>query len=671
MGIVDPGTGSEMCLGVGELAEKAKSVRAAALCAIHAGESGHPGGSLSVADVATVLYLNVARHAPKDPEWEDRDRIFFSAGHKAPAIYSAMAHCGYFAVEDIMTFRRFGSTFQGHPHCLKTPGIEVSSGSLGQGLGIATGAALAGRLAGKDYRVYCVMGDGEQQEGSVWEAAMSAGHFGLDNLCAVVDVNRLQIDGRVCDVMNIEPLADKYASFGWHVISCDGHDLEKLLAAFADAKATKGKPTVIVAATVKGKGVSFMEDQVGWHGVPTKQREQLDQALADIGAIGYGKDRVDGFIAFSKAFAERAAAAVDEAQPGFSRPDYWWNSGATMKVAMDPTRMGFGRCLERIGDDPRIVTLHADISKSICITAFEDNHPERLDRVFSVGIAEQNMMQVAAGLALQGLIPITGTYGVFASGRCWDQIRTTLCYSNLNVKIAGAHGGVSVGPDGATHQALEEISILACLPGMTLLAPCDSVETDRASAVAILDVRGPAYIRFAREATPVVTTPETPFVIGKANVIRFRKESDSFTDAFETVLASDYRGENEHIAIIACGTMVPEAMRAAWILKDEFGIESRVLNVHTIVPLDAEAIAAAALDTGAVVTCEEHQAGGFGNIVAGAIGARVGAKRAVRVEQIGVCGFGESGDPWVLMKAFGLTAEHIVQRCRMVLGGKV
>jgi transketolase len=670
MGVVDLATGSEKCLSISELTEAAKSVRAAALCAIHAGESGHPGGSLSVADVATVLYLNVARHAPSDPAWEDRDRIFFSAGHKAPAIYSALAHSGYFPIEDIMTFRRFGSTFQGHPHRLKTAGIEVSSGSLGQGLGIATGAALAGRLRDKAYRVYCIMGDGEQQEGSVWESAMSAGHFGLDNLCAVVDVNRLQIDGWVRDVMSIEPLADKYAAFGWHVIPCDGHDLERLLAAFAEAKATKGKPTVILAATTKGKGVSFMENQVGWHGVPTKQREQLDQALAELGAKGYDRERVDGFLAASKAFAERNATAVDEAQPRFARTDYWWNSGATMKVEMDPTRMGFGRCLERIGDDPRIVTLHADISKSICITAFEENHPERASRVFSVGIAEQNMMQVAAGLALQGLIPVTGTYGVFASGRCWDQIRTTLCYGNLNVKIAGAHGGISVGPDGATHQSLEEISILACLPNMTLLTPCDSLETDRASEAAILEVEGPAYIRFAREATPLVTKRKTPFVLGKANVIRFRAEGERFADAFETVLASDYSSEDEDIAIIACGTMVTEAMRAAWMLKTEYGLEARVVSVHTIVPLDEQAITAAARDTGAVVTCEEHQAGGFGNLVAGAIAKRAGTNGSAVVEQIGVCGFGESGDPWVLMKAFGLTAEHIALRARMVVNAK-
>lgn len=669
MGVVDLETGQETRLSVPELIEKARWMRAAALCAIHAGKSGHPGGSLSIMDIAAALYLNVARHAPKNPSWDQRDLIFFSAGHKAPALYAALAASGYYSVDEIMTFRRFGSVFQGHPHRLKTKGVEISSGSLGQGLGVAVGAALGIRLAGQDRRVYCIMGDGEQQEGSIWEAAMSAGNFKVDNLCAIVDKNRLQIDGWTKDVMDIDPLDEKYRAFGWHVIRIDGHDMAQIVTAFEEAKRTKGKPSVIIADTVKGKGVSFMENQAGWHGVPTTKREQLDQALQDIGAPEFTPDIVDKYIADSQAFADRMAAAVDEIMPHFSR-DYWWNSGDTMRVEMEPTRMGFGRCMERIGEDPRVVTLHADISGSIRITGFEENHPERLNRVFSVGIAEQNMMQVAAGLSLMGYIPVTGTYGVFASGRCWDQIRTTICYSGLNVKIAGAHGGISVGPDGATHQSLEEISVMGVLPNMTLVVPADAVATDRLSEVAIMEVVGPAYIRYAREATPVVTTPETPLVLGKANVIRFRGEAENFIDAFEVMLAENYEGEGEDICIAACGPMVPEAMRAAWILKNEYDVETRVLDVHTIRPLDAQAITKAALDCRAIVTAEEHQAGGFGGFVASVVGATVDSGEAVVVEQIGVCGFGESGDPWVLMKSFGLTAEHIAHRCRMILQRK-
>ncbi len=666
MGMVELETGRETRLDVPDLVNKARWMRAAALCAIHSGKSGHPGGSLSIMDIAAALYLNVARHAPKKADWQDRDLIFWSAGHKSPALYAALAASGYYQLDEIMTFRRFGSTFQGHPHRLKTKGVEVSSGSLGQGLGVSVGAALGIRLSGRDRRVYCIMGDGEQQEGSVWEAAMSAGQFKVDNLCAIVDKNRLQIDGWVADVMSIDPLDDKYRSFGWHVVRIDGNDMAQIVAAFEEARQTKGKPTVIIADTVKGKGVSFMENQAGWHGVATTKREQLQQALDDVGDPDFPPALVDRFIADSQAFADRMSAAVDEIMPTFKR-NYWWNEGDTMKVDMEPTRMGFGRCLERIGEDPRVVTLHADISGSIRITSFEEKHPERLNRVFSVGIAEQNMMQVAAGLSLMGYIPITGTYGVFASGRCWDQIRTTISYSELNVKIAGAHGGISVGPDGATHQSLEEISCMTILPNMTMVVPCDALETDRASEATILQVEGPAYIRYAREATPVVTPPEAPFVLGKANVIRFRGERERFIDAFEHMLADQYQGEGEDICIAACGPMVPEAMRAAWMLKSDYGIETRVLNVHTVKPIDEEAITRAALDCRAIVTAEEHQTGGFGGLVATVVGANVESGEAVAVEQIGVCGFGESGDPWVLMKSFGLTAEHIADRCRMIL----
>ena len=670
MGMVDLKTGRETCLDVEQLKEMAKTMRAAAITSIHTAGSGHPGGSLSIMDIAAALYFNIARHSPEKPDWEERDRIVFSAGHKAPAVYAALATTGYYSIRDIMSLRHFGTPFQGHPHRLKTKGVEASTGSLGQGLGIAVGAALAGRIGDSKYRVYCIMGDGEQQEGSIWESAMAAGHYKLDNLCGIVDKNRLQIDGEVEKVMNIDPLDEKYRAFGWHVIRIDGHDMVRILSAFQEAGNTKGKPTVIIADTIKGKGVSFMENKVEWHSSATKTRQDLDKALSDIGATEFTKEVVDEYINYAKDFAKRMDAIPDESVPKFKGDGYWWNSGPTMRAEMEPNRMGFGKTLQKIGDDPRIVCIHADISASIRITDFEANHPERLNRVISVGIAEADMMEAAAGLALQGFIPITGTYGIFAAGRCWDQIRTSICYNDLNVKIAGAHGGISVGPDGATHQSLEEINLMTCLPNMTFICPCDVIETERSSKAAILDVVGPTYMRFAREATPIITTPETPFELGKANVIRFRGEKEKFIDAFETVLAEKYKSEDEDVAILACGPMVPEAMRAAWILKKEFDIETRVVNVHTLKPLDEQAITDAALACRAIVTAEEHQAGGFGNLVAGAVTNGVATGEACLVEQIGVCGFGESGDPWVLMKAFGLTAEFIAQRCLMVLSRK-
>ncbi len=649
-------------LTLAELKSAAAEMRAMDLISIFAAGSGHPGGTLSVMDIAAALYLNALNHDLANPTWPDRDRVFWSAGHKAPALYVALGRAGYFPLDDVVLLRQLGSGFEGHPNWLKVPGVEISSGSLGQGLGAAVGSALAGKLRGSSYRVYTIMGDGEQQEGSIWEAAMAAGHHKLDNMCGIVDVNRLQIDGWVKDVMNVEPLAEKYAAFGWNVISVDGHDVAELLDAFTRARETIGRPTVILAQTIKGKGVSFMENEASWHGTAPK-KEQLDKALSELLPPHFPSERVEALLKRASTNAIEVARKAKDSIPKFVC-EYWWNSRENMKVDMDPTRMGFGRGLERAGEDPRVVTLHADISGSIRITDFESKHPERNNRVFSVGIAEQNMMSVAAGLAREGLIPVTGTYGVFASGRAWDQIRTTICYSNLNVKIAGAHGGISVGPDGATHQALEEITLTSILPNMHVVVPCDSVETQKATEYSLLTLQGPCYLRFAREATPIVSKTETPYEFGIANVIRYRGAQAKFVDAFETFKGSIYQNEDEQVSIVACGPMVPEAMRAAWLLKEEYGIETRIVNVHTVKPLDIATLLHAAEETRVLVTAEEHQVGGFGNIVAGAIlQHRKNFRLPLQLSMVGVADrFGISGNSWELMQYFGLTAEHIAKR---------
>ncbi|MGB7844450.1 MAG: transketolase [Candidatus Acidiferrum sp.] len=656
---------------VDQLKAAAAEMRAMNIVSIFAAGSGHPGGTLSIMDIAAALYLNVLNHDPSNPNWPDRDRVFWSAGHKAPALYVALGRAGYFPLDDVVLLRQLGANFEGHPNWLKVPGVEISSGSLGQGLGAAVGSALAVKLRGANCRVYVIMGDGEQQEGSVWEAAMSAGHYKLDNLCAIVDVNRLQIDGWVKDVMSVEPLVEKYSAFGWNVIEVDGHDMPRILDAFTRAHQQTSRPTVILARTIKGNGVSFMENEASWHGTAPK-KEQFEKALSELLTPDFPRARVDALLQRAATSAREAARNAKDGIPKFAH-DFWWNSRESMKVEMDPTRMGFGRGLECAGEDPRVVTLHADISGSIRITDFEAKHPERKDRVFSVGIAEQNMMSVAAGLAREGLIPVTGTYGVFASGRAWDQIRTTICYSNLNVKIAGAHGGISVGPDGATHQALEEIALTSVLPNMNVVVPCDSLETQRATQHSLLSLQGPCYLRFAREATPVVTTADTPYEFGVANVIRFRGEQPKFLDAFDTILGPRYHNEREQLALIACGPMVPEAMRAAWLLKVEYGIETRVVNVHTVKPLDIETIVRAAEETRVVITAEEHQTGGFGNIIAGAIMRhRANFRQPLQLNMVGVEDrFGLSGNPWELLQHFGLTAEHIAKRALDLLDKKI
>lgn len=638
-----------------QIKKKADEARAYIVIALYFAGSGHSGGSLSIVDVYSALYFNIMKHDPRDPFYKERDRLFVSGQHKCPAQYAMLGLAGYFPIEDFAVgLRALGSPFQGHPDWQKLPGIEMSGGSLGQGLGIAVGSALAAKLDSNPCRVYCAMGDGEQQEGSIWEAVMAAAHYKLDNLCGIVDCNKLQIDGRVKDVMDIEPIDEKYKSFGWHVIKTDGHDIVKLLAAFEKAKTVKSKPTAVIIETVKGKGVSFMENDPAWHG-KAPNLEQAKQALKE---LGFEHLLTDDLIKKARNLRDDVAKKYGSLIPKEKRP-HWWNSEDLMKAEMMPTRMGFGSALARIGKDERIVCLGADISSSICIYDFCKNNPERKNRFLNMGIAEQNMTVVAAGLAKEGKIPVIGSYGVFVTGRNWDQLRTTVCYGNLNVKVAVGHGGISVGPDGATHQSLEDIALLAVLPNMKVIVPCDFVESAKATEYAALKINGPAAVRFAREATPVVTDEKTPFVFGKANIYRFRKETPAFKDAFECFVSGDYKSEGEAVCIIACGPEVPEALRAAYILKKDHGIEARVVNMHTIKPLDELAVLSAAKEIGKIITVEEHQAGGAGNLIAGAI-ARAGVPG--KMEMIGMkdC-FGESGQPWELMWKYGLTAEHIAQ----------
>ncbi|WP_378951567.1 transketolase [Pelosinus sp. sgz500959] len=267
-----------------ELKEICKEVRADIVRMTAAAGSGHPGGSLSAVELMAALYFNVMNHRPQELAWPERDRFILSKGHVCPVLYSVMARSGYFPVEELLTLRKFGSRLQGHPSSKMLPGLEVSSGSLGQGLSVSNGLALSAKLNKQDFRIYCLMGDGELQEGQIWEAIMTAAHYKLDNVCALVDYNNLQIDGTVESVMGIAPLVEKWQSFNWHTIEIDGHDLSQVLAAYEEAKQMKGKPSVIIAHTVKGKGCSFMENVAGWHG-KSCNKEELQTALADI----YGK----------------------------------------------------------------------------------------------------------------------------------------------------------------------------------------------------------------------------------------------------------------------------------------------------------------------------------------------------------------------------------------------
>ena len=675
MSIVDSKTGKiKKDYTLEQLIEKAREMRAYNMIAITAAGSGHTGGTLSIMDITAALYLKYIKHDPDNPTWEDRDRVIWSVGHKAPAIYVALAEAGYFPLDDTVKLRKLWSGFEGHPNRFKLPGLELSSGSLGQGLGVAIGCALNAKLEKKDYRVYTILGDGELDEGSVWEAAMCAAHYKLDNLVAIIDRNRLQIDGPTKEIMCLEDLCAKWQAFGWNTLEIDGHDMPQILSSLQEAQKTEDKPTVIIAHTVKGKGVSFTENQVGYHGVPPKDgrtgEESLDRALEDIGDPQFTKEKVDYLLKIATDYQSEVDKKVEESLPKFSR-NYWWNSSSLMQVKMEPTRNGFGRAIEELGKDEKVVALGADITSSIRMDKFYASHPERKNRFFEIGIAEANMTLIASGLAKEGKIPFIGSYGVFITGRNWDQLRTTVCYNNYNVKIADAHAGISVGADGATHQALEDISNLYYLPNMHLTVPCDFIETEKATS-AIASINGPAVVRYAREATPIITTKGTPYQFGLANIIRYRGERENFMEAFETKLSSHYTSENEDLTLIACGPMVAEAMRAAYILKEEYNLESRILNIHTVKPIDIQAITKAAEETNIILSVEEHQVGGFGNIVAGVIAQGKSYNTPLLLDMVGVEDrFGESGAPWELTKVFGLTGEHIAQRSKKLYGKSI
>ena len=641
-----------------QLIAKANLMRGYNLVALNCAGSGHSGGTLSIMDVAAALYLQVAKIDPKNPDWENRDRIVWSAGHKCPALYISLAMSGFFPIEETALLRKIDSKFQGHPHWLKLKGVEVSTGSLGQGFGLAVGMALAAKLNKQKHKVYVITGDGEWDEGSMWESAMEAANYNLDNLIVCIDRSYLQIDGETEKVMKLDSLAEKLKSFGFRVYSANGHKMTGILQVFKKAKAVKGKPTAIIFKTIKGKGVSFMENAAAWHGKAPND-EELARALKELGLEK--KIDVKAFKAKAAGYQKKMDKLINKMMPKFNH-NYWWNSQEKMKAMMEPTRFGFGRALAKSGADERVVCLGLDISESVQISKFYDGFPERKQRFLSMGIAEQSATAAAGGLAREGKLPVLSTYGVFCSQRNADQMRTSICYGNLNVMFGGAHGGISVGPDGATHQALEEISVVGILPNMTLVVPADSVETERLTEHLLFKVKGPKYIRFAREATAIVSSKNTPLLLGKANVIRFRREAEIFMEAFETILGEKYKSEKERVTIVSCGPELAEAMRAAWILKQEYGLETRVINLHTIKPLDKETIIKAAKETKLVVTAEEHQKGGLGNLVAGVI-MEANLSKAIKFKMIGIEDrFGESGNSWELMKWFGLSAEFIAQK---------
>ena len=599
--------------------------------------SGHPGGSLSSADIMAALYFGgILEHNPENPRGP-RDRFILAKGHAAPALYAALAEAGYFPKEELLTLRKLGSRLQGHPDCMIVPGVEMSTGSLGQGLSIACGLAAGLKLNGDDHGVFALLGDGECQEGQVWEAAMFAAHNKLDNVVAIVDRNCLQIDGDTADVCDPGDLAQKFTAFGWEASEVDGHDIQAVIDILSSAKADRnGKPHAIIAHTIKGKGVSFMENNVSWHG-KAPNADELAVALADLGYDGPASCELPPLDPVR--FCRNSMRVVSESpvKVKFATPEQ-----AAVKKA---TRAGYGETLAKLADEGiPIVAVDADLSSSTTTKKFADAKPENASRLFNVGIAEQNMVDVAAGLSLAGNVAFTASFAVFGTGRAYDQIRNSVCYANLDVKIAPTHAGISVGPDGGSHQMIEDISLMRTLPNMRVLVPADYAAAKSAVRIAAT-TPGPVYVRMGRESVPCVYADDMEFELGRAYILR----------------------EGSDATVVACGLEVKEALEAAETLAAE-GISLEVIDAFSVKPLDVTTIAASARKTGAIVTAEEHSIlGGLGSAVAETL-ARTAP---TPIEFVGVKDvFGKSGSYKELAAFFGTDSAAIVEAVKRVIARK-
>ena len=629
-----------------QLAEVAHELRIDIVRSIGEAGSGHPGGSLSCADIVCALYFGgVMKHNPNDPSDPDRDRFILAKGHAAPALYAALAHAGYFPTDELLSLRKLGSRLQGHPDSNVVPGVEVSTGSLGQGLSIAAGLAAGLKIDGDDHEVFALLGDGECQEGQVWEAAMFAAHNKLDNLVAIVDRNRLQIDGDTADVCDLGDLGAKFTAFGWTADCVDGHDIAAVIDLLNRLKADRsGKPHAVIANTVKGKGVSFMEGEAGWHG-KAPNAEQLAVALADLGYVP-GEDSARGAEAFLKPCETVSAAAKVsvslESESSTSAPKFASPEEAAQKKA---TRAAYGVTLVELANEGvPIVAVDADLSGSTTTAKFAAAKPEYAKRMFNAGIAEQNMVDVAAGLSLAGNVAFTGSFAVFGTGRAYDQIRNTVCYSNLNVKIAPTHAGISVGPDGGSHQMLEDITIMRGLPNMCVLVPADYAASAAAIRIAA-KTPGPVYVRMGRASVPCVYAKEMEFELGRAYVLR----------------------EGSDVTIAACGVEVEQALKAADKLAEE-GIAAEVIDVFSVKPLDVATLSSSVRKTGALVTAEEHSiVGGMGSAIAEALASVA----PTPIEFVGMDDrFGKSGVYEELSGYFHMDSSAIVEAVKRVRARK-
>ena len=586
--------------------------------------SGHPTSAMSAADLMAVLVSKYLRYDFQNHEDPNNDHLIFSKGHASPLLYSMYKAAGAITDEELLTFRKFGSRLQGHP----TPAIDwvdVATGSLGQGLPIGVGVALAGkRLDRLPYRVWVLCGDSEMAEGSMWEAFQYAGFVGLDNLTAIIDVNRLGQRGETMAGGDTGYYAARARSFGWKAIEIDGHDVCQIDGAYAEAAATEGVPTVIVARTLKGKGVAAVEDVDGAHG---KALPDPEQAIAELGG--------------------RRSIAIEVKAPGNGAAPNAFPLGSASRPAYEPgdevaTRRAYGDALAALGYERNdVVAVDGEVNNSTYTDAFANAHP---DRYMEMYIAEQQMVATAVGLQVRGWVPFASTFAAFFA-RAYDFIRMA-AISSADLRLVGSHAGVSIGEDGPSQMGLEDIAAMRAVHGSTVLYPSDANQAAKL-VPQMADRKGIVYMRTTREPLPVLYGADEEFAIGGSHIVR--------------------SSDGDAVTIVAAGITVHEALKAADALEEE-GIGARVIDLYSIKPIDEATLKAAAADTGLMVTAEDHwREGGLGEAV---LSVFAESDERPRIRVLAVRDMPSSGTPADLLNAAGIDAAHIAAAARDLVAGR-
>lgn len=599
----------------------AAQLRADSIRATTAAGSGHPTSCLSAADLMAVLLSGHLRCDWRRAGSPDDDRLVFSKGHAAPLLYAMLKAAGALSDEELLSLRRLGSRLEGHP-VPGLPGVDVATGSLGQGLPAAVGMALAARLLGRDLRCWVLLGDSEMAEGSVYEALELGGHYGLRQLVAIIDMNRLGQRGPTMLGWDGERYAARVRAFGWRTLVVDGHDRPAIDHAYDEAERSD-RPVCIVAKTKKGAGVSFLEDREGWHGKALAP-EEARRALVELGNPA-------GDVVVEPPGARRPRPAHAPRRGEFRAPRY--EVGA--KVA---TRQAFGDALRALGDARGdVVALDGEVANSTNTEKFGKAHPERF---FELYIAEQQLVSAAVGLQVLGLVPFGATFAAFLT-RAYDQIRMA-AVSRARLRLVGSHVGVSIGADGPSQMGLEDLAMMRAVGGSTVLYPsCATAAAELTRQMA--DREGIVYMRTTREKTPVLYAAEERFPIGGSKVLR--------------------RSGADVAAVLAAGITVHEALRAHERLASE-GIAVRVVDLYSVKPVDAETVEACARECGRLIVVEDHRPeGGLGDAVCEVFTGRP----APSVARLAVRGMPGSGEPRELLDAAGIGAGAIVETVRRAL----